>query len=31
MAGSDAAIGTLSGGNQQKVVLAREIGREPAC
>ena len=29
MAGSDAAIGTLSGGNQQKVVLAREIGREP--
>jgi simple sugar transport system ATP-binding protein len=29
MAGSDAAIGTLSGGNQQKVVLAREIGRDP--
>jgi simple sugar transport system ATP-binding protein len=29
MAGSDAAIGTLSGGNQQKVVLAREIGRKP--
>ena len=29
MAGSDAAIGTLSGGNQQKIVLAREIGREP--
>jgi simple sugar transport system ATP-binding protein len=29
MAGSDAAIGTLSGGNQQKIVLAREIGRDP--
>lgn len=29
MAGSDAPVSTLSGGNQQKVVLAREIGREP--
>jgi simple sugar transport system ATP-binding protein len=29
MAGSDATISTLSGGNQQKIVLAREIGREP--
>jgi ABC-type uncharacterized transport system ATPase subunit len=29
MAGSDAAISTLSGGNQQKIVLAREIGRAP--
>src|SRR5213596_2572632 len=29
MARSDAAIGTLSGGNQQKIVLAREIGRDP--
>jgi ABC-type uncharacterized transport system ATPase subunit len=29
MAASDAAISTLSGGNQQKVVLTREIGREP--
>jgi simple sugar transport system ATP-binding protein len=29
MAGSEAPIGTLSGGNQQKIVLAREIGREP--
>jgi general nucleoside transport system ATP-binding protein len=29
MAGSEAPIGTLSGGNQQKIVLAREIGRDP--
>src|SRR6185295_12173453 len=27
--GSEAAIGTLSGGNQQKIVVAREIGRRP--
>lgn len=29
MSGIQVPIGSLSGGNQQKVVLAREIGREP--
>jgi simple sugar transport system ATP-binding protein len=28
-AGPDVAVRTLSGGNQQKIVLAREIGRQP--
>lgn len=28
-AGPDAPVRSLSGGNQQKIVLAREIGREP--
>lgn len=28
--GPDAAVSTLSGGNQQKVVVAREFGRDPA-
>lgn len=28
-AGPDAPVSSLSGGNQQKIVLAREIGREP--
>ena len=28
--GADSAAGTLSGGNQQKIVLARELGRRPA-
>lgn len=27
----DQRVGDLSGGNQQKVVVAREIGREPTC